>query len=234
MLELKAGEQKTFVAIADEVEISDENAILLPFDNAPANVGASGGGDANNADLTAHTENAEIHVTAAERESWNEKQFTETEEAILKRGVERDFLTRSHTYVFITDENDLSHTLSDRPPMPDIEAEGNYTLYASLNKEVVKEWLGIGASISEPMSDKWIVMADTENYAENNSLGDDWASTDIAESTGRAFQSKRHPSSNLRADVVLVHTLDGSLSTASEVREYLRPGEIRLSISPLL
>lgn len=46
LLDLKAGEQKTFVAIADEVEISDEKAVILPFDNAPAiieKVAASGG-----------------------------------------------------------------------------------------------------------------------------------------------------------------------------------------------
>ena len=157
MLELKAGEQKIFVAIADEVEITDENAIILPFDNAPANVGVNGGGDA---DLTAHTENAEIHVTAAERELWNEKQFTETEEAILKRGVERDFLTRYHTYVFITDENDSTYTLSSRPPLLDMEDEGNYNLNARLNKDVMKEWLGVGASSnSEPISDKWLHIA---------------------------------------------------------------------------
>lgn len=46
LLDLKAGEQKTFVAIADEVEISDEKAIILPFESAPAiieKVAQSGG-----------------------------------------------------------------------------------------------------------------------------------------------------------------------------------------------
>lgn len=83
----------------------------------------------------------------------NEKQFTEKEETILKRGVERDFLTRNHTHVFITDEDDSTCTLSSRPPLLDMEDEGNYTLAARLNKDVMKEWLGIGDSSSEPSSD---------------------------------------------------------------------------------
>lgn len=117
---------------------------------------------ANSANLTAHTGDTTAHITEAEREAWNEKQFTETEEAILKRGVERDFLTRNHTYVFIADENDFSYTLSSSSPLLESEENGNYRLCARLNKDVMKEWLGIGASSSEPMSDKWLIVLSPE------------------------------------------------------------------------
>ncbi len=117
--------------------------------------------------LSTHVSDTSAHITEDERESWNEKQFTEKEETILKRGVERDFLTRNNTYVFVADENDPNNTLTNRPPLPDMEDEGKYTLKAILNKEVVKEWLGIEASSSsEPMSDKWLVVM-TDKLDEN-------------------------------------------------------------------
>jgi hypothetical protein len=48
---LKAGQQGTFQAISDSVTISDNNAVMFPFSNAPITLGGGGGGGVTEEDL---------------------------------------------------------------------------------------------------------------------------------------------------------------------------------------
>ena len=51
LLTLKAGQQGTFQAISDSVTISDNNAVMFPFADAPITLGGGGGGGVSEQDL---------------------------------------------------------------------------------------------------------------------------------------------------------------------------------------